>query len=415
MHGAAPARTAEPSPGALREGDFTALREMGFAAYLARVRAFTRAVLIPAEEEVEAQDAIPDSVVEEMRRLGLFGISLPPAFGGLGWSMEEQVRLTMEFTQASAVFRSRFSTTIGLTSQVILDYGTPEQRARYLPAMARGAVTGAFSLTEESAGSDAASVATRAVRESATYVITGRKRYITNAPDADLFLVVARTGSQDSGGEDLSCFLVERGTPGLATPPHARMMGQRGSHVGEVHLDACRVPADALLGGQEGNGLKKALRGINHARTHVAATCVGQAMRLMEEATAYLSERRQFGQAIGEFQALQVMLGESQSELAAARALVLECARAFDTGPIPHIDIASAKLFASEMVSRVADRVVQMFGGQGYLEERAVARLYRDVRLFRIFEGTSQIQQINIARQVMRAAAKERTAASSPD
>lgn len=377
--------------------------ETGFADYLQQVRRFSQEVLRPAEDRVEEMDAIPEEIVEEMRALGLFGISLPPRFGGLGWSMEQQVRLTMEFTQASAVFRSRFSTTIGLTSQVILDYGTPEQQERYLPQMAAGRITGAFSLTEEAAGSDAGAVTTRAVADGDSYVLTGVKRYITNAPDADLFLVVARTGAEDSGGAGLSCFLVERGTPGLTTPPHVRMMGQRGSHVGEVHLDGCRVPASALLGGTPGNGLKKALRGINHARTHVAATCVGQAIRLMEEAVAYLNERRQFGSLIGEFQALQVMLGESQSELSAARALVLDCARQFDTGPIPHGEIACAKLFASEMVSRVADRVVQMFGGQGYLETRAVARLYRDVRLFRIFEGTSQIQQINIARRLLKA------------
>lgn len=378
--------------------------EDAFSAYLARVRAFSRDVLRPAEERVEAEDAIPEEIVAAMRELGLFGISLPPQFGGLGWNMEQQVLLTMEFTQASAVYRSRFSTTIGLTSQVILDYGTPAQQQLYLPAMAAGRVTGAFCLTEEAAGSDAGAVATRAVRDGADYVISGVKRYITNAPDADLFLVVARTGAPDSGGEGLSCFLVERGTPGLTTPPHSRMMGQRGSHVGEVHLDACRVPQGGLLGSKEGNGLKLALRGINHARTHVAATCVGQALRLMDEALDYLTRRRQFGSLIGEFQALQVLLGESQSEISAARALVLECARQFDRGPIPHGEIACAKLFASEMVSRVADRVVQMLGGQGYLEERAVARLYRDVRLFRIFEGTSQIQQINIARRLLREA-----------
>ncbi|TCT05469.1 acyl-CoA dehydrogenase family protein [Aquabacter spiritensis] len=389
MHGAAPQRQIE------------------FPAYLAKVRAFSREVLRPAEDRVEDEDAIPAEIVSAMRDLGLFGISLPAAYGGLGWNMEQQVLLTLEFTQASAVYRSRFSTTIGLTSQVILDYGTPDQRRRCLPAMAAGIVTGAFCLTEEAAGSDAGAVATRAVRDGSDYVITGVKRYITNAPDADLFLVIARTGPEESGGEGLSCFLVERGTPGLVTPRHSRMMGQRGSHVGEVHLDQCRVPAEALLGGREGNGLKMALRGINHARTHVAATCVGQAMRLMEEAVGYLNQRQQFGSFIGEFQALQVLLGESQAEVSAARALVLDCARQFDQGPIPHGEIACAKLFASEMVCRVADRVVQMFGGQGYLEERAVARLYRDVRLFRIFEGTSQIQQINIAKRLLRAAAKE--------
>lgn len=384
MHGAAPPREAE------------------FQDYLERVRTFTREVLRPAEEILERDDAIPEEIVNAMRELGLFGITLPKAYGGLGWTMEQQVLLTIEFTQAAAAYRSRFSTTIGLTSQVILDYGTDEQRRRYLPGMASGAITGAFCLTEVEAGSDAGAVTTRAVKDGDDYVLDGSKRYITNAPDADLLMVVARTAEESPGGEGLSCFLVERDMPGIRIPPHARMMGQRGSHVGEIHFEGCRVPASALVGGREGNGLKTALRGINHARTHVAATCVGQAFRLLEEGTDYLLEREQFGRAIGEFQAMQVLLGESQSEVLAARALVLDCARKFDAGPIPHVEIACAKLFASEMVSRVADRVVQMLGGQGYLEERAVARFYRDVRLFRIFEGTSQIQQINIAKAVLR-------------
>ncbi|MEP9351361.1 acyl-CoA dehydrogenase family protein [Xanthobacter sp. KR7-225] len=377
-------------------------RNVSFQDYLEEIRTFTREVLRPAEETVEREDAIPADIVDAMRRIGLFAITLPHEYGGLGWTMEQQALLTMEFTQASAVYRSRFSTTIGLTSQVILDYGTDAQRKRYLPAMASGAMTGAFCLTEEAAGSDAGAVETRAVRDGDAYVITGTKRYITNAPDADVFMVVARTG-EGEGADALSCLLVERGTPGLSTPPHDRMMGQRGSHVGEVHFAECRVPVSALVGGAEGNGLKKALRGINHARTHVGATCVGQALRLLDEGTAYLLERQQFGKPIGEFQAMQVLLGESQSEVLAARALVLEAARGFDRGPpIPIVEIACAKLFASEMVSKVADRVVQMLGGQGYLEQRAVARLYRDVRLFRIFEGTSQIQQTNIARAVLR-------------
>ncbi len=384
MHGAAPPREAE------------------FQVYLERVRTFTREVLRPAEEILEREDLIPEDIVQAMRELGLFGITLPQAYGGLGWSMEQQVLLTMEFTQAAAAYRSRFSTTIGLTSQVILDYGTDEQRRRYLPGMASGAITGAFCLTEVEAGSDAGAVTTTAVRDGDDFLITGAKRYITNSTDADLLMLVARTDLESTSGEGLSCFLVERDTPGIEIPHHSAMMGQRGSHVGEIHFKDCRVPASALVGGKEGNGLKTALRGINHARTHVAATCVGQALRLMEEGVDYLKEREQFGRPIGEFQALQVLLGESQSEVLAARALVLECARKFDAGPIPHVEIACAKLFASEMVSKVADRVVQMLAGQGYLEERAVARFYRDVRLFRIFEGTSQIQQINIARAVLR-------------
>lgn len=376
------------------------IRSMDFATYLDTIRRFTQHELIPAEDRTWADNRIPDALVQRMRDLGLFGISLPRALGGLDWSMEEQVRLTMEFTQASAAFRSRFSTTIGLCSQTLNEYGTPAQREAFLPDMAAGRVTASFALTEEQAGTDAANIATRAVREGDHYVIDGAKRYITNAPIADLYLVMAKTGEGTS--EDMSVFLVDRATPGVtASEPYA-MMGQRGSDVGGIVFDKVRVPASRLLGGEEGGGLKKALRGINHARTHVAATAVGQAQRLLDEALAYAARREQFGQKIHEFQAIQVLLGESYSELAAARALVLDVARRFDEQPRPHVDIAAAKLFATEMVGRVADRAVQVLGGAGFMDDQPIARFYRDVRLFRLFEGTSQINQINIARAMIR-------------
>ena len=370
--------------------------EQSFDDYLAMIDRFTREELIPAERETDRNNLIPEPLVDRMRTLGLFGITLPVEYGGLGWSMEEQVRLTMSFTQGSAVFRSRFSTTIGLCSQTILDYGTDAQKSDLLPKMASGALTASFALTEESAGSDASNLSTRAVRDGDDYVITGSKRYITNAPIADFYLVMARTGDQ------MSVFLVPRDTPGLTATEPYDMMGQRGSHVGGLSFEAMRVPASSLLGGHEGNGLKMSLRGINHARTHVAATAVGQAIRLIDEALAYARTREQFGQSIDSFQAVQILLSDSYAEMCAARALVLDVARQFDTGPIPHVEIAAAKLFSTEMVCRVADRAVQVLGGQGYMTDQPVARLYRDVRLFRLFEGTSQINQINIAKALSR-------------
>ena len=378
-----------------------------FDAYLDRVRRFTRERLIPNEPRLEELGAIPEDIVQEMRELGLFGISIPQSYGGLGLGMEQQVLLTIAFTQASAVYRSRFSTTIGLCSQAILDFATEEQRRRWLPGMAAGTITGAFALTEPEAGSDAGSLQTTAIRDGDAYVVNGSKRYITNAPEADVFVLMARTDPAASGAGGVSAFAVPADTPGIRIGPVPRMMGQTGSHATEVFFENCRVPADALLGGREGSGLKAALRGINHARTHVAATCVGQAIRLIDEALADAAQRRQFGQAIAEFQSIQNMLADSRAETAAAKALVLDCARAFDCGPpIPYADIACAKYFASEMVCRVADRAVQVFGGAGYMEENAVARLYRDVRLFRIFEGASQIQQQQIARDMLRNGAK---------
>ena len=375
-----------------------------FEDYLAAVRELSQTVLRPAEDRLTRADGVPEDLTNALKEMGLFGISIPEEYGGLACTMEEQVLLTFEFCQASCVYRSRFSTTIGLTSQAILDFATEDQKRKYLPLMATGECTGSFALTEPDAGSDAGALTTHAKRDGEGWVINGEKRYITNAPQADVFLTMARTDPNATGARGISAFLVDGNLDGVKVGEPPRMLGNEGSHVCYVWFEDCRVAADALVGGQEGAGLRAALRGINHARLHVAATCVGQAIRLIEEMTAYAAERRQFGQPIGEFGQVQAMLADSQAEMSAARALCMDCARAFDTSDaIPFIDIASAKLFASEMVSRVADRAVQVMGGLGYMEDLSpVARLSRDVRLFRIFEGASQVQQSNIARAMLR-------------
>ncbi|MGY9056017.1 MAG: acyl-CoA dehydrogenase family protein [Alphaproteobacteria bacterium] len=378
-----------------------------FATYLDAIERFTDEELIPNEPRLAIEDGIPPELVDRMRELGLFGISIPEEYGGLGCSQEEQVRLTMAFTRASAVYRARFSTTIGLTSQAILDFATEEQKRAWLPRMASGEVTGAFALTEPEAGTDAGALTTTAKRDGDSYVLNGWKRYITNAPDAELFLVMARTDETQKGSRGVSAFLVEAGTPGIEPQPATKLLGQHGSHVSEIKIENCRVPAENLVGGVEGRGLNAALRGINSARTHVAATCVGQAMRLITEATAHARQRKQFGQAIGEFQLVQGLLAEMQADMLAGRALVLEVGRMFDAAiengtDLPFPDIASAKYFGSEMVCRVADKAVQILGGAGFVEDNTITRMYRDVRLFRLFEGTSQIQQQQIARAMLR-------------
>lgn len=379
-----------------------------FDDYLTAVRDLSQRVLRPNEHRLTREGGVPDDLTQALKDIGLFAISIPEVYGGIGCSMEEQVRLTFEFTQASCVYRARFSTTIGLTSQAILDFGTDAQKQRYLPRMATGECTGAFALTEPEAGSDAAALATRARRDSAEWVIDGEKRYITNAPQAGVFLVMARTDPDDTSAKGVSAFLVDADTPGVKVGEPPRMLGNEGSHATYVWFEGARVPDEALVGGREGSGLRAALRGINHARLHVAATCVGQSIRLIEEMTRHAAQRRQFGQPIGEFGQIQAFLADSQAEMAAARALCLECARAFDAGPeIPHVEIASAKLFASETVSRIADRAVQTLGGMGYMEDLSdVPRLARDARLFRIFEGASQVQQANIARAMLRNVSK---------
>ncbi len=375
-----------------------------FEDYLTAVRELSQDVLRPNEHRLTREGGIPEDLTEALKEIGLFGISIPEEYGGLGCSMEEQIRLTFEFCQASCVYRSRFSTTIGLTSQAILDFGTSSQKEFYLPKMAAGECTGSFALTEPEAGSDAASLKTKAERDGDIWVINGEKRYITNAPQADVFLTMARTNPNDKSANGISAFLVDASLPGVSVGEPPRMLGNEGSHVCYVWFENVRVSESALVGGKEGAGLKAALRGINHARLHVAATCVGQAIRLIEEMTNYAARRIQFDRPVGDFGQIQALLADSQAEMAAARALCIDCAKAFDLGgPIPHVDIASAKLFASETVSRIADRAVQILGGVGYMEDMSsIPRLYRDVRLFRIFEGTSQVQQANIARAMLK-------------
>ena len=375
-----------------------------FDRFLAGVRAFTRDRLIPAEREVEAEDRVPDDIVRGMREHGLFGLTIPTEYGGLGLGMEQQVLTTIEFTQASSVFRARFSTTLGLGSQAILHNATEAQRRRTLPRLASGEWTAAFALTEPEAGSDAGNVQTMARRDGDAYVLNGHKRYITNAPEADLFVVMARSDPESRDHRGVSAFLVEAGTPGLTVSAPNRKLGQHGSHIAEMLFEDCRVPAENLIGDQEGIGFKCAMDGINVARMHVAATCVGQAMRLIDEALAYALERNQFGQPIANFQAIQFMLADSRAEMLAARAMTLETARRIDAGERPLGDMSCCKYFASEMVCRVADRAVQILGGAGYTTAYDVERLYRDVRLFRIFEGTSQIHQLIIAREMMKGA-----------
>jgi acyl-CoA dehydrogenase len=370
------------------------IRAMGFADYLATIRAFTDEELIPAEPEMVRRGEVPPALVDRMAELGLFGITLDREHGGLGWSVEEQVRLTMEFTRASLVYRSRFSTTIGLVSQAVAAHGTPDQRARLLPEFASGRTVAAFALTEESAGTDATAVRTTAAADGEGYVLNGRKRYITNGHWADVLLVFARHAES----AELSAFLVDRTAPGVSTRVPEQMNGHAEGPVAEIDLVDVRVGPEALLGGVEGQGLRQAMRGINHARIYVAATAVGQGTRLLQEATAHAATRQQFGQPLLELGALQSLLGRSYAELEAGRALALDCAREFDRSGPPRERISAAKLYCTEMASVLADRAVQILGGAGIVGPHPVPRMWRDVRALRIYEGASQLHERNLAR-----------------
>jgi acyl-CoA dehydrogenase len=385
------------------------IRELDFDAYLEEVRRFTDEELIPLEASTAAAHAIPDDVVARMARLGLFGITLPREVGGLGWSVAEQVRLTVEFTRAACAFRSRFSTTIGLTSQLLLDHGSDAQRARYLPEMAAGRCVAAFALTEPEAGSDATAIRTTARRTAdGGYRLDGHKRFITNGAWADLLVVFARTDDAPRGSAGMSAFLVDGDAPGVERWAAATMTGHEAAPVGEIVLSGVEVPGENLVGGVEGGGLRQALRGINHARMHVAATAVGQATRLLAEMAAHARTRRQFGAPLGDLGAVQEKLGHGYAELAASSALVRDCARRFDeaTGsaggrPIPATEIAAAKYVATEMVGRLADQAVQLVGGEAIAGDHCVGRLWRDVRALRIYEGASELHLRNLGRHVV--------------
>jgi len=376
------------------------------AALLDSVARFVRERLVPNEAQVADDDAIPAAIVAEMKALGLFGLSIPVDYGGIGLTMEEEVRVAFELGLTSPAFRSLIGTNNGIGSQGIVLDGTPEQKARYLPRLASGELIGSFALTEPSSGSDAASLTTTAVRaaDSAHYVLNGTKRYITNAPEAGIITVMARTDPGDRGARGISAFIVERDTPGLSFGKPDRKMGQRGAHTCDVIFENCRVPATQLIGGREGVGFKTAMKVLDKGRLHIAAVCVGAAERMLADALAYALERKQFGQPIAEFQLVQAMLADSKTEIYAARSMVLDAARLRDDGLDVGTEAACAKLFASEMCGRVADRAVQIHGGAGYIADYAIERFYRDVRLFRLYEGTSQIQQLVIARNMIREA-----------
>ncbi len=373
-----------------------------FNILLDTLRRFVRERLIPAEDELVASDEIPASILQEMREIGLFGLTIPVEFGGLGLTTEEEVLTSIEMCRASPAFRSIAGTNNGIGSQGIVIDGTDAQKQKYLPRLATGELIGSFALTEPGAGSDAGSLTTSARRDGDHYVINGAKRYITNAPEAGIFTLMARTDPQSKDASGVSAFIVERHTPGLSVGKPDRKMGQRGSHTADVIFDNVCVPAENIIGGREGVGFKTAMKVLDKARLNIAAVCVGAAARMLEEALNYAMQRKQFGQPVAEFQLVQAMLADCQTEIFAARSMTLEAARKRDDGGNVTMEASCCKYFASEMCGRVADRAVQVHGGAGYMADSPIERFYRDVRLFRLYEGTSQIQQLVIARHLIR-------------
>jgi acyl-CoA dehydrogenase len=378
-----------------------------FAQVKAAVRQLVREAVLPREEEIDLEDRIPDELRAAAADMGLFGYALPEEHGGLGVTMSEDVQLAFEFGYTTPAFRSLFGTNNGIAGQVIARFGSQEQKKAYLPRLAAGELIGSFALTEAEAGSDPAGLRTSARRDGDAWVINGGKRYITNAPIADLFVVFARTNPEERGGRGISSFVVDARTPGVTVGPHDKKMGQSGAWTAEVFFDDVRVPADALIG-EEGRGYSKALTVLSRGRLHIAALCVGMAQRVLDESVAYAATAKQGGAPIGRFQLVQAMLAESHAELLAARSMVIDVAARYDSGEDTSVGPSSAKLFCSEMVARATDRAVQVHGGLGYLRTTPVERFYRDARLYRLYEGTSEVQKIIIGGALLRAAGMPR-------
>ncbi|MFT5923518.1 MAG: acyl-CoA dehydrogenase [Paraglaciecola sp.] len=370
--------------------------------FLDSISKFVRERLVPAENEVAENDAIPDDIVQEMKAMGLFGMTIPEEYDGLGLTMEEEALVAIELGRTSPAFRSLIGTNNGIGSAAIVFDGTEKQKRSYLPKYASGEIIGAFCLTEPDVGSDASAVKTTAIKQGNEYIINGTKRYITNAPRAGTFTVMARTDPSIKGAKGISAFIVDASTPGITLGPKDKKMGQQGSHTCDVIFENCRVPAENIIGGVAGKGFITSMKVLDRGRLHISAFSVGIAERLIDDALRYAIDRKQFGKPIAEHQMIQVMLADSKAEAYAAKCMVLDAARQKDLGKKITTEASCCKLFSTEMVGRVADKAVQIHGGAGYISEYAVERLYRDVRLFRLYEGTTQIQQMIIAKNMIK-------------
>lgn len=387
-------------------GDQSMTSEVGaedFADILSATREYVRTVVVPREQEIADADAVPEDIRAGLAGMGLFGYAIPQRWGGLGLDLRQDVELAMEFGYTTLAMRSLFGTNNGIAGQVLVNYGTDEQKAQWLEAIASGEVIASFALTEDGAGSNPAGLSTKAVRDGDDWVIDGAKRFITNAPVAGLFVVFARTRPADSGGTGIAVFLVPADTPGVSVGPRDRKMGQEGAWTAEVSLDGVRVPGSALVGGDEDAGYRAAMSSLARGRVHIAALAVGAAQRVLDESLAHAVVTTQGGTPIGDFQLVQAMLAEIQTGMMAGRALVREAAEAYVSGSDRRIAPSAAKLYCTEMVGRAADLGVQIHGGSGYMRGVPVERIYRDVRLLRLYEGTSEIQKLIIGGGLIRA------------
>ena len=378
-----------------------------FDAFIDQLRRYVRERLIPAEDDVIANDRIPDDILSEMREMGLFGITIPEEFGGAGMSISQYIETVKQISYAAPAYRSTMSINVGMTGSAIKNFGTAEQKAHWLPRIASGEIA-CFGLTEPGSGSDSAAMQTFAARDGNGYVLNGTKRYITNSPHAKIGLIMARTSKEAlPKNAHVSAFIVDMDSAGISIGKPDKKMGQTGAHIADIILEDVKIPGDALVGGEEGRGFQIAMQSLDNGRLSVAAMGVGMGRRILDTAIRYATERKAFGEAIANFQLIQAMLADSEAELYAAECMIADaCVRA-DRGEAIIRKAAAAKLFASETCGRVADRCVQIYGGAGYLAEYPAERFFRDARILLNYEGTSQIMQLQIAKHLLREFASE--------
>ena len=389
----------------------TEVSDEDFQEILAQTRTFVRTAVVPREQEILADDRVPDDLRDQAKKMGLFGYAIPQEWGGLGLNLAQDVELAMELGYTSLALRSMFGTNNGIAGQVLVGFGTDEQKAQWLEPMATGDVVASFALTEPGAGSNPSGLRTKAVRDGSgdnpDWIINGQKRFITNAPTANLFIVFARTRPADDDGAGIAVFLVPADTPGVVVGAKDAKMGQEGAWTSDVSFDDVRVSASALIGGSEDIGYRAAMISLARGRVHIAALSVGTAQRALDESVAYAATATQGGTPIGNFQLVQAMIADQQTGVLAGRALVRETARAWVSGEDRRIAPSAAKLFCTEMVGQVADLAVQIHGGSGYMREVPVERIYRDVRLLRLYEGTSEIQRLIIGANLVKTAQQD--------
>jgi len=389
--------------------EFAEVSEEDFREILAQTRQFVRSAVVPREQEILDTDRVPDDLREEAKRMGLFGYAIPQEWGGLGLDLMQDVELAMELGYTSLALRSMFGTNNGIAGQVLVGFGTDQQKSRWLESIASGDVVASFALTEPGAGSNPAGLRTKAVRDGDNWVISGQKRFITNAPVANLFVVFARTRPADDKGPGIAVFLVPADAAGVQVGAKDAKMGQEGAWTADVSFNDVRVDGGALIGGSEDIGYRAAMTSLARGRVHIAALAVGAAQRALDESVAYAATATQGGAPIGSFQLVQAMLADQQAGVMAGRALVRDAARQWVTDQDRRIAPSAAKLFCTEMAGNVADLAVQIHGGSGYMRGVPVERIYRDVRLLRLYEGTSEIQRLIIGSNLVKAAGRATT------